>query len=214
MGRRALQKLDPTLDLSAHYRTVEQMPAPFDAEAWFGRRAPLEIEIGSGKGLFLRNASRNQPEHDFIGVEIMQRYARYAAGRLARQKQSNALMLHGDALAFVRDKLTDQSVWAAHVYFPDPWWKRRHRKRRVMNELFIHDLDRVLCPGGSLHFWTDVREYFEVTLELLAEKTAWEGPLPVVEKAAEHPLDYRTHFERRMRMHSEPVYRSEFRKPA
>ncbi len=68
-------------------------------------------------------------------------------------------------------------------------------------------------PGGTLHFWTDVEEYFQVTLEMLAAHTRLIGPIAVPEAAAEHDLAYRTHFERRMRLSNEPVYRAEFRKP-
>ncbi len=102
---------------------------------------------------------------------------------------------------------------AVHVYFPDPWWKARHKKRRVMNEAFLHDVERTLQPAGRLHFWTDVEEYFQATLSLIAACTRLVGPLSVAEQPAEHDLDYRTHFERRMRFHALPVYRSEFRKP-
>jgi tRNA (guanine-N7-)-methyltransferase len=100
------------------------------------------------------------------------------------------------------------------VYFPDPWWKKRHRKRRVMCEEFLHIIERVLCPGGALHFWTDVEEYFQTTLALIAACTRLAGPLPVAESTSTHDLDYRTHFERRMRQAALPVYRSEFRKSA
>jgi tRNA (guanine-N7-)-methyltransferase len=100
-----------------------------------------------------------------------------------------------------------------HVYFPDPWWKARHKKRRVMNEAFVREVERTLMPGGTLHFWTDVEEYFATTLELLAASTGLNGPLPVAEQPAQHDLDYRTHFERRMRLHGETVHRAEFRKP-
>ncbi|HWC89812.1 MAG TPA: tRNA (guanosine(46)-N7)-methyltransferase TrmB, partial [Pirellulales bacterium] len=86
------------------------------------------------------------------------------------------------------------------------------KKRRVMNEAFLHDVERALRPSGSLHFWTDVEEYFQTTLALIADCTRLEGPLPVAERPAAHELDYRTHFERRMRLHALPVYRSEFRK--
>ena len=68
-------------------------------------------------------------------------------------------------------------------------------------------------PGGTLHFWTDVEEYFQVTLEMLAAHTRLVGPIAVPEAVAEHDLAYRTHFERRMRLSNEPVYRAEFRKP-
>jgi tRNA (guanine-N7-)-methyltransferase len=99
---------------------------------------------------------------------------------------------------------------AVHVYFPDPWWKARHHKRRVMNESFLADVVRTLQPDGRLHFWTDVREYFDQSLELIAARTPLVGPLDVRERPAEHDLDFRTHFERRTRMHGEGVYGAEF----
>ena len=83
-----------------------------------------------------------------------------------------------------------------------------------MTEHSVKDIERLLLPGGVLHFWTDVEEYFQGTLELLAIHTKFEGPLPVQEQSPAHELDYRTHFERRMRLHGAPVYRSEYRKPA
>jgi tRNA (guanine-N7-)-methyltransferase len=85
MGRRALRKLDPALDLSRHYREVEQLPRPYDPAALFGRVAPLEVEVGSGKGLFLAGAAKAVPDHDFLGIEVAHKYARFAAARLARQ---------------------------------------------------------------------------------------------------------------------------------
>jgi len=106
-----------------------------------------------------------------------------------------------------------ESLEAVHVYFPDPWWKKRHKKRRVMNEAFLRDVQRTLRPGGALHFWTDVEEYFQTTLALIAATTSLAGPLPVPERPPEHDLDYRTHFERRTRQSNLPVFRAEFRKP-
>jgi tRNA (guanine-N7-)-methyltransferase len=75
---------------------------------------------------------------------------------------------------------------------------------------FLADVCRTLEPGGRLHFWTDVEEYFQTSLTLLREFPALQGPLAVAERAPEHDLDYRTHFERRMRLHGQPIYRSEF----
>jgi tRNA (guanine-N7-)-methyltransferase len=74
----------------------------------------------------------------------------------------------------------------------------------------LADIQRTLVDGGELHFWTDVQEYFESSLELISQHTTFTGPVDVPEPAADHDLDYRTHFERRMRMHGEPVYRSLF----
>ena len=215
MGRRALPKIDPTLDVSRHHRTVEELlVAPWDPEAVFGRKAPLEVEVGSGKGLFLQTAALATPEHDFLGIEVAAKYARFIAHRLAKRELPNAVAVQGDALQLFREKIPDGSLEAIHVYFPDPWWKARHHKRRVMTEAFLGDIVRTLRPGGRLHFWTDVKEYFDNTLELISQATALVGPIAVPERTAEHDLDYRTHFERRMRMNGEPVYRSEFVKSA
>jgi tRNA (guanine-N7-)-methyltransferase len=212
MGRRSLRKPDPTLDLSRHLKTWDELPRPWDPIALFGRVATLEIEVGSGKGLFLSAAAASQPDHDFLGIEIAAKYARYAAARLARRGLRNAAVIHGDAQRLFGELLPDESLAAVHVYFPDPWWKARHKKRRVMNEAFIRDVERTLAPGGTFHFWTDVEEYFATTLKLLAATTRLAGPLAVAERAAEHDLDYRTHFERRMRLHGESVHRAEFTK--
>lgn len=211
MGRRALRKPDPSLDIRRYYRELRELGEDWRPADWFPRgAAPLEVEMGSGKGLFLRRATRALPEHNFIGLEIAGRYARFAAAQLARAGSHNGLVLHGDGLRFFQLWLPDRTIRAVHVYFPDPWWKQRHRKRRVMNETFLADVERTLEPGGRLHFWTDVEEYFRDTLELIAARTNLQGPLAVEQLPADHDLDYRTHFERRMRLLGQPVYRSEF----
>jgi tRNA (guanine-N7-)-methyltransferase len=212
MGRRALPKLDTTLDLSQHLRTVEELPHPWDPGALFAAAAPLEVEVGSGKGLFLQSAAAAQPSHNFLGIEVAKKYAAHTAARLAKRNLSNAIIVSGDAQRVFRELLPDASLAAVHVYFPDPWWKKRHRKRRMMNEAFLQDVVRTLIVGGRFHFWTDVEEYFQSGLALVAEHTPLVGPLEVAERPPEHDLDFRTHFERRMRMAELPVYRSEFRK--
>ncbi|HWB09218.1 MAG TPA: tRNA (guanosine(46)-N7)-methyltransferase TrmB [Pirellulales bacterium] len=210
MARRALRKLDPSLDLTGWLRTFEDLPTPWNPAAIFGRLAPLEVEVGTGKGLFLAAAAETTPQHDFLGIEVSRKYAHYAAGRLAKRGLTNACLVHGDALQVFRERLPDASLAAVHVYFPDPWWKARHKKRRVMNAAFVSDIERTLVPGGRLHFWTDVEEYFETTVELVKQATRLEGPLAVPERQAQHDLDYRTHFERRTRLSGEAVYRAEF----
>jgi tRNA (guanine-N7-)-methyltransferase len=212
MGRRALRKPDAEIDLSGTLLTFEQLPNPWDAAALFAREAPLEVEVGSGKGLFLASAGVAHPETNYLGIELAKKYAEHAAARVLKRGLENVRVISGDALRVFRELIPDRSLAAVHVYFPDPWWKARHRKRRVMNEPFVKDIERALLPGASLHFWSDVEEYFQSTLELLREKSTLEGPFAVDEREAEHDLDYRTHFERRMRKHGEPVYRAEFRR--
>lgn len=222
MGRRALRKLDPSIDLSRHLRELSDLlpedatdaspPARIDPQTFFARPQPLEIEMGSGKGLFLLNASLAHPERNYLGVELARNYAAYCAARLARHEVTNGLMISGDGLRFFQLLLPDACAAAVHVYFPDPWWKKRHHKRRVMNELFVRDIERVLSPGGSLHFWTDVQDYYEMALPVIAENTTLRGPLPVAEQTPAHDMDYRTNFERRKRQDGLPIYRSEYRK--
>lgn len=210
MGRRAVPSIDPSLDLHRHLKTLDQLPEPWDPVALFGREAPLEVEVGSGKGLFLQNAARAMPEHNFLGIEVAHKYARFSASRLAKRQLDNAVMVSGDGLRLFREMLPDASLAAVHVYFPDPWWKKRHRKRRVLTPEFLADAARTIQSGGLFHFWTDVEEYYHTTLELLADVADLRGPEPVEEKSPEHDLDYRTHFERRKRKDGLPIYRSVF----
>src|SRR5262245_56982345 len=96
MGRRALRRIDPSLDLSKHLLTLEQLPQPLAPAELFGREAPLEIEVGSGKGLFLSAAASGDPSANFLGIEILAKYARFIAARLARLQLTNARIVHGD----------------------------------------------------------------------------------------------------------------------
>ncbi|MDZ7619548.1 MAG: tRNA (guanosine(46)-N7)-methyltransferase TrmB [Patescibacteria group bacterium] len=212
MGRRALRQIAPDLDLSGWLLCLDELPKTVTSDTLFGQRRPLQIEVGSGRGLFLRTAAATEPQHGFLGCEVVHKYAQLTALGLASRNLDNAKVLGGDALRLFAEFLPDQSVAAVHVYFPDPWWKRRHRKRRVMRESFLRDVERVLEPGGCLHFWTDVEEYFRVSLKAIAAHSRLEGPIPVEQQPAEHDLDYRTHFERRMRQHQADVFRSLFRK--
>jgi tRNA (guanine-N7-)-methyltransferase len=210
MPRRALRKVDSSLDLTVFLKTFEQLPNPWNTVALFGRQAPLEVEVGTGKGLFLRSAAAADEDTNFLGMEIAAKYAQYAAAMLAKKELHNAVVAHGDGLRMFAELLPDNCLAAVHVYFPDPWWKKRHKKRRVMRETFLRDVQRTLVPAGTWHFWTDVEEYFHSTLDLIAACTNLHGPIEVQITPAEHDMDYRTHFERRMRKLNLPVYRAQY----
>lgn len=214
MGRRALKPIPTELDYSDCLVEFGELPEVCTADSLFGESAPLEFEIGCGKGLFLMTASADRPTHKFLGVEVAGKYARFTAARLSKAGRTNAKVVPGCGQRLLREYVPDGALEAVHVYFPDPWWKKRHRKRRVLNERFLADVCRTLRTGGKLHFWTDVQEYYDTTLELIAARTPLSSPIPVQPRPAEHPLDYRTHFERRTRLAEKPVYRAEFTNPA
>lgn len=212
MSRRVLPKLDDSIDLGRVLEDVNNLSPPWNPQSLFAQPRELEIEVGSGKGLFILAESGRIPERNFLGNEIALKYCRLAAYRLAKYERTNAVMLSGDGMQLFRDLLPDECAVAVHVYFPDPWWKARHRRRRIMNPRFVHDLQRVLKPTGIFHFWTDVEEYFEKACELIRQESSLTGPRAVAETIAEHDMDYRTHFERRMRKNQHPVFRSQFTK--
>lgn len=173
---------------------------------------PIELEVGSGKGLFLQQAAEERPQHNFIGIELSGKFANRAADRLARHTLTNVQMLRGDAEAFLLKVVPDQSVAAVHVYFPDPWWRRKHKKRRVLNDDTLAAIERILVPNGQFHFWTDVLDYYELICRHVIECMTLDGPRYVPQRAAQHDLDYTTHFERRARRNHQPIYRAVFGK--
>src|SRR5262249_41749640 len=143
---------------------------PIDWKYVFGNDHPVEIEVGFGKGLFLLNAALACPGVNFFGVEIMRKYQLFTATRMARRKLMNVRLAAADARHFLRDYVLPASVQAIHVYFPDPWWKKRHHKRRVFTEDFVATCVGAIAPGGLFHLATDVAEYFAVMQELCAAR--------------------------------------------
>jgi tRNA (guanine-N7-)-methyltransferase len=182
--------------------------------AWpqvFGNDRPVELEIGSGKGLFLANAATARPDRNFLGIELAKKYARRAAERVAKLQLTNVRVLPSDARLFMARFCPPASLHAVHVYFPDPWWKARHKKRRVFAEPLILDIERTLLADGDLYVATDVEEYFGVIRDLLAAHPRFkEQPAPDV-KDPEHELDYLTNFERKYRIEGRPIYRAHYR---
>jgi tRNA (guanine-N7-)-methyltransferase len=210
MVRRALRKIVPPIPLAGTLYETDELPRPWDTVALFGRAGDLIVEIGSGKGLFLVNAALARPDCLFLGIELARKYAEYCAARACQRELANVRVVRGDAVEILSQRLPDSSAAEVHIYFPDPWWKKRHRRRRLMQMPLVGSLERVLRPGGRLHFWTDVEDYFAHANCLLREQTQLEGPLDVVEQVAGHDMDYRTHFERRVRVNELPVFRAEY----
>lgn len=187
-------------------------PVVLDWPALFGNSNPVEIEVGFGKGLFLVNAGVAHPDRNFFGIEIVRKYQLYAATRVALRKLPNVKTCGDDAKRVLRENVPPASVAVVHVYFPDPWWKAKHKKRLLFTPDFAELVLRVLAPGGVLKFATDVKDYFDMVTGLLAGVPAFRPLPPPPEHAPAHDMDYLTNFERRFRKQGLPIYRAEYEK--
>jgi len=200
----------PEIDVSAHLIDLTGFAQP-GASSWpsvFGNDHPVELEIGSGKGLFLLNAATADPTHNFLGIEISRKYARLAAERLAKHAIPNAKVWPGDARLVLPRHIPTASLRVVHVYFPDPWWKKRHKKRRVFTESLVTEIQRILEPGGQLRVASDVEEYFAVIRDLVAASPRFrELPVPLPNEPR-HDLDYLTSFERKYLLEGRPIFRA------
>ncbi|MGL6096513.1 MAG: tRNA (guanosine(46)-N7)-methyltransferase TrmB [Fimbriiglobus sp.] len=183
-------------------------PELLDWAAVFGNTNPVEFEVGFGKGLFLVNAGVARPDRNFFGVEIVRKYQLYATNRIAARELPNVKTCCADAKQVFQKYTRTGSVAVVHVFFPDPWWKTKHKKRLLFTPEFAAEVRRVLAPGGHLHFVTDVADYFEWVSETIAAVPAFRPLPPPDEKAPEHDMDYLTNFERKFRKEGRPIYRS------
>lgn len=196
-------------DLRPWFLTLDDLPPPpLDWKSLFENDRPVELEVGSGRGLFLVTAGAAHPQTNFLGLEYDFKEGRRAARRLQKRAFPNVRIIGADARIVIPRYIPDASIAALHVYFPDPWWKRRHHKRRIWNEEFVAQAARMIQPEGLLHAWTDVEEYFEAIVELVDGVPAFERLPAPAEKSAEHDMDYRTSFERKKRKAGFPIYRA------
>ncbi|MFH1614776.1 MAG: tRNA (guanosine(46)-N7)-methyltransferase TrmB [Planctomycetota bacterium] len=150
---------------------LQDLTEPFNHTGIFGNNRPLHIEIGSGKGTFILNQAKNNPQTNFLGIEWANKYYRYTVDRLGRWKITNARLIRTDAEAFIADFIPSASVECFHIYFPDPWPKKRHHKRRFINRNNLDQMIRCLLPAGTIRIATDHAEYFEAITKLLKSNT-------------------------------------------
>jgi tRNA (guanine-N7-)-methyltransferase len=174
---------------------------------------PLEIEIGSGKGRFLLERAAKHPERNFLGVDYAWRFLREGHQRAGKRGLTNLRFLKGEAGDVVRAFIPDGSIDVFHIYFPDPWPKRQHRKRRLLTAEFFKLLHRRLKPGGLLELATDNFEYLIAFKAALIEAgdTLWSE---VREGRNQRLMDpeIRTHFEAKYVRQGRDLYYIELRK--
>jgi len=158
---RALAELLPIYGL-------DYTPAPLCFDDVFGRRAPVILEIGFGMGETTAAIARAQPERDFLGIEVHAPGVGALLKQVAALTLTNVRVIRFDAVEVVAHMIPARSLAGIHVYFPDPWPKKRHHKRRLLQSEFVHALAQRLAPGGYVHAATDWEDYAQDMLATLA----------------------------------------------
>lgn len=175
--------------------TIPYAAERLDLAQTFGRNAPTILEIGFGMGETTEKIATARPDDNFLGVEVFNA----GVGSLMRRAEDNGLtnirIIQHDAVEVVRDMIAPDCLAGVHVYFPDPWPKKRHHKRRLLQPTFVAALTSRIAPGGYFHCATDWEEYAHQMLEVLGGEPLLEN---TVEGFAPRP-DYRplTKFENR-----------------
>jgi tRNA (guanine-N7-)-methyltransferase len=174
--------------------------------AVFGRRAPLVLEIGSGMGETTAAIARERPAADFIAVEVHLPGVGALLRRIDAGQLPNLRVIRHDAVEVLEHLFADSTLAAIHLFFPDPWPKKRHHKRRLVQPAFAALAARKLAPGGVFHAATDWPAYAEQMLAVLGAEPLLENAAPsgtgTVERPAYRPL---TKFERRGIARGHPV---------
>jgi tRNA (guanine-N7-)-methyltransferase len=186
---------------------VDALPKPIDWPTLFDNDNPVEIEIGMGKGTFLTEQATARPDVNFFGIEWARWFWRYASDRLRRRGCNNARTVRAEANYFLTEFVPPASIAVLHIYFPDPWPKARHHKRRLIQPPFMPLAARILKPGGRIQVVTDHQGYWEENIE------------PVIRAAADfRVVDYNrpgsagegefvgTNFERKYAREGRPFY--------
>lgn len=160
------------------------------APSWpevFGRDAPLAVDVGFGPGGFVLELARRRPELNVIGIEIR---AHFVEGVMAAARQEdlpNVYALLGNANLHLDELFPDGALALASVNFPDPWYKKRHHKRRVVNRPWLDTLARKLRPDGVFHYVTDYEPAAREALELLADHPRFQADFEPAGEGTEHP---------------------------
>ena len=142
--------------------------APLDLEQVFGRIAPLEVDLGCGDGAFIAQLAANSPERNFLGIEKLGGRVRRACKKASRLKVRNLRVVRIESSYAIQYLLPPASVDVVHLLFPDPWPKRKHKRRRLVQPAFLESVHRLLAPGGYFRIATDQENYFHAIRDLLS----------------------------------------------
>jgi len=175
-----------------------------DPAQLFGNAHRVVLEIGSGKGRFLLSSAAEQPDVNFIGIEKSLHYHRVIRDRVLKRGLPNVRLINFDAFLVLRDMIPDASLSEIHIYFPDPWPRKREQKRRIVRAEALAEMRRALVPGGSGIYVTDHRQYFDVAVPLIAELFRAESRIPGPSDVA------RTNYEAKYREEGREIYEIKF----
>lgn len=153
---------------------IESIVEPLNISSLFPKSQPLEVELGAGDGSFLAKYAALRPEHNFIGVERLLGRLRKIEKKGLRAELTNLRLVRIEASYFLEFLLPEKSVDSLHVYFPDPWPKRKHHKNRLVNERFTELVKRVLLPNGVIYLRTDDADYFAQMTRVFNGNPAYE----------------------------------------
>jgi tRNA (guanine-N7-)-methyltransferase len=159
--------VDPPAGMAEPLVPLSQYEGALPLDEIFARRAPLEVEVGTGKGHTLITLAQRDAHKNFMGIEVGSRWARLTRVRLLHAAVANARLVHGEAQWILDRYLAPDSVRCFHVYFPDPWPKNRHQKRRLIRPGFAAQMARCLEQGGEVRLATDHAAYFEQIGEVM-----------------------------------------------
>jgi tRNA (guanine-N7-)-methyltransferase len=162
-------------DALLHRFALPYTPATIDLASAFGRDAPTVLEIGSGMGETTAAIAQAQPEIDYLAVEVHSPGVGSLLNRIDALGLTNVRIVQHDAVEVVRDMLATGTLDGVHVFFPDPWPKKRHHKRRLLQPAFVALVASRLKPGGLLHVATDWQDYAEQVLAVLAAEPLLEN---------------------------------------
>ena len=180
---------------------------PASATDLFVTAGPLEVDVGCGRGRFLLARAQSCPRVNFVGIDRMRLRLRKFAFKIAAAGLRNIRLIHGDAVEACARLLATGSIRAFYVFFPDPWPKRRHHRRRLISPAAIDLLYGKLEPRGCLHLATDHAEYFQVIDRMLAADARFERIEPFV-PADDEQTDFETIFNKQQ----QPIYRCSVRR--
>ncbi len=185
----------------------EDLDGKIDFIRIFGRPGPVHIEIGTGKATFLLNQARTQPDVNFLGIERANKYYRHAVDRIGRWELTNVRVIRTDAANFLANFVPDSSIDRFHIYFPDPWPKRRHNKRRFLCPINLQHLLRCLKTDGQIRIATDHADYFEQIKELITDNREKLEEVEFLPTAGTEPGEWTgTNYERKFLKEQRPIY--------